>query len=112
MRNKWYLHYLSPFCNGCASLAEISLSKEGYTNVPIPHHSDMIIISGRFVGDEKEKVLDFLSRTSSDTKVILIGNCAVFSLEDLLPYDSKIEGCPINIINFIKFLRAKKGKRC
>ncbi len=105
MRKKWYSHLISPYCNGCALLAEIVLRKEGYVNVSFPIHSDLIIISGRFIGDEKEEVLGYISSASSERIVFLLGDCAIFSLEESVPFDHRVEGCPINIIKLSKMLK-------
>ncbi len=99
-------------CNGCeheltlASGPSVDMSRYGLGIVASPRHADVLLVTGPVTTRMRTPLLTAYVAMPEPRRVVALGNCAlgvglvgsddeiVGPVEDVLPVDLRIEGCP------------------
>jgi Ni,Fe-hydrogenase III small subunit len=99
-------------CNGCeheltlASAPQYDLQRFGFGIVASPRHADVLLVTGPVTTRMREPLLVAYNAMPEPRRVVAFGDCAlgcgvlglatelVGSVEDVLPVDVRVPGCP------------------
>ncbi len=131
-RSPWIFHVNASSCNGCdielvaALTPRYDLERFGAVLVPSPRHADVLVVTGVVSAQTKERLQRIYEQMPEPRFVIAVGACAcgggVFKdcynagqgVDDVLPVDMYIPGCPPRpeaIMYGVLQLLAKLGKK-
>ena len=99
-------------CNGCeheltlASAPQYDLQRFGFGIVASPRHADVLLVTGPVTTRMREPLLVAYNAMPEPRRVVAFGDCALGrgvlglaaelagSVEDILPVDVRVPGCP------------------
>ena len=111
-RSPWVYHINASSCNGCdielvASLTPTyDVERFGAVLVPSPRHADVLIVTGTVNAQTRDRLRKVYEQMPEPKHVIALGACsatggvfkgcynAAQGVEDVIPVDMFIPGCP------------------
>jgi membrane-bound hydrogenase subunit mbhJ len=118
-KSLWVFHCNSGSCNGCdieiiaALCPRYDVERFGIKLVGTPRHADALLVTGPVTRQQAERVKRVYEQMPDPKVVIAIGNCGntgdvfyesynlVGPLQDVLPVDIYVVGCPPRPENII-----------
>lgn len=136
LNSLWAIHFNSGSCNGCdieilATLTpRYDVERFGIKLVGSPRHADILIVTGPVSRQARERLIRTYEQMPEPKFVISVGSCSISggvfegcynvigSVDDVIPVDVFIPGCPPRpeaiidgVIQLIKHLQAGKLPR-
>ena len=118
-KSLWVFHCNSGSCNGCdieiiaALCPRYDVERFGIKLVGTPRHADVLLVTGPVTRQQAERVKRIYEQMPNPKAVIAVGNCGntgdvfyesynlVGPLQDVLPVDIHVIGCPPRPENII-----------
>lgn len=112
VNSPWLVHYNSGSCNGCdieilATLTpRYDIERFGVKLEGSPRHADILICTGPVTRQSRERLLRVYAQMPEPKFVVVVGACGISGgvfegcynimggIDDLLPVDAFIPGCP------------------
>lgn len=118
----WVYHINCGSCNGCdlelvaTQTPRYDVERWGIVFVPSPRHADVLLITGPASKKSIRAARWVYDQIPDPKKVVAVGECPMFGciykgspevgkMEDLLPVDKFVEGCPPKPENIVKAIR-------
>ncbi len=128
-KSPWILHFNTGGCNGCDIEAytlktpRFDLERLGVIFKGSPRHADVLFVTGPVTHQSKKRLLTIHQQMIAPKFVVAVGACAITGgvfkgcynlnqdLDEIIPVDLYIPGCPPNPENMIKgIMKLTNGK--